>query len=189
MERHGLEAATMEEIAAAAGVAKGTLYLYFQGKEELIQALMSRVGENLLQDLETVLDKSGSSREKLQQVVELLLNYLERERVLFPVYARDSRREERPPQKGRWRSLRELEDTFVSLITRLFTEGIETGEFVPANPRLLAFLFRGLIRAVGYYQMGDSQKSAVREAMPVLLTLLSSGLSRQANSPVEVAST
>jgi len=40
MEDHGLEAVTMEEIALAAGVAKGTIYLYFSGKDELIQALV-----------------------------------------------------------------------------------------------------------------------------------------------------
>ena len=53
LEQRGPEAITMEEIAAAAGVAKGTLYLYFQSKDDLIQALITQVGENILQDLES----------------------------------------------------------------------------------------------------------------------------------------
>jgi AcrR family transcriptional regulator len=190
MERHGLEAATMEEIAASAGVAKGTLYLYFQGREELIQALMSQVGENLLTDLEAILNQSGSPNEKLSHVVVLLLDYLERERVLFPVYARDLQRGPQPePKQGRWRTIREMEEQFVALLTRLFAEGIEAGLFVPANPKLLTFLVRGLVRAVGYYQMMEGEKDAVREALPLLLTLLSSGLSRQVDSPREVVAT
>ena len=36
----------MEEIATAAGVAKGTIYLYFQGKEDLLQDLITQVGEH-----------------------------------------------------------------------------------------------------------------------------------------------
>jgi AcrR family transcriptional regulator len=42
----------MDEIAQAAGVAKGTIYLYFQSKDELIQALLSQVGQALARDLE-----------------------------------------------------------------------------------------------------------------------------------------
>ena len=42
----------MDEIAGAAGLAKGTLYLYFQSKDDLIEALISQVGENILLDLE-----------------------------------------------------------------------------------------------------------------------------------------
>ena len=189
MERHGLEAATMEEIAASAGVAKGTIYLYFQGKEELIQALISQVGENLLQDLEGILERPDSPREKLPQVVSLLLDYLDRERVLFPVYARDLHRGPRPPEKGRWRPLRDMEEKFVQLITRLFAEGIAAGEFIPADPRLLTFFLRGLIRAVGYYQMAEEQQDAIKKALPILLTLLSSGLCQPANSPAEEAPT
>ena len=64
MQSRGVESVTMEEIAATAGVAKGTVYLYFQGKEDLIQALMSQVGKNLIQDLETLLANPGSTQRK-----------------------------------------------------------------------------------------------------------------------------
>jgi AcrR family transcriptional regulator len=181
MERHGLEAVTMEEIAAAAGVAKGTIYLYFQGKEDLILALVSQTGENLLQDLETILAAADSPAAKLEQAVIMLLGYLERERALFPVYARDLQRGERPVRKGGGPHIRELEEKFVARVSRLFAEGIEAGQFIQANPRLLTFLLRGLLRAVGYYQMAAGDKDAVKEALPVFLTLLFSGLRQQTN--------
>ena len=72
-----------------------------------------------------------------------------------------------------------MEEKFVTMVTRLFAEGIEAGQFIPADPRLLTFLLRGMVRAVGYFQVSAGQRKAVQEALPVLLTLLSSGLSRQ----------
>ncbi|MBT8494822.1 MAG: TetR/AcrR family transcriptional regulator; helix-turn-helix transcriptional regulator, partial [Deltaproteobacteria bacterium] len=41
----GLAASTMEQVAAAAEVSKGTLYLYFRSKDELFMALASEVAE------------------------------------------------------------------------------------------------------------------------------------------------
>lgn len=38
--RHGYEAARLDAVAAAAGVAKGTLYLYFPNKAELLKAVI-----------------------------------------------------------------------------------------------------------------------------------------------------
>ena len=37
---HGFEAARLDDVAARAGIAKGTLYLYFQDKEALFEELM-----------------------------------------------------------------------------------------------------------------------------------------------------
>jgi AcrR family transcriptional regulator len=182
MERHGPETATMEEIAAAAGVAKGTVYLYFQSKDELIQALITQVGEHMLADIEAIVAAPGSPPEKIKQVASLLLDYLMRERALFPAYARDMLRGGRDTAKGYWLHLQKMEEKFVTLVTRLFAEGIESGQFIPANPRLLTFLLRGMVRAVGYYQMTEGPEKAVKEALPVLLHLLSSGLTRQPQS-------
>ena len=169
----------MEEIAAAAGVAKGTLYLYFQSKDDLILALITQVGENILRDVEASLQAPGTPPEKLIRMVSVLLEYLNRERLLFPIYARELLRGKRDSREGFWRHYQELEEKFVTLVTSLFAEGIAAGQFIPANPRLLTFLIRGLVRATGYYQKAEGQADAAKEALPVILTLLSSGLIRE----------
>ena len=187
LEQRGPEAMTMEEIAGAAGVAKGTLYLYFQSKDDLILALITRVGENIIQDVEASLEGPGTPPEKLIRMVSVLLEYLNRERLLFPMYARELSRGERESSEGFRRRYQELEEQFVALVTRLFAEGIATGHFIPANPRLLTFLIRGLIRATGYYQKAEGQADAAQEALPVILTLISSGLIREKQSLTEEA--
>jgi AcrR family transcriptional regulator len=187
LDQRGLEAMTMEEIAAAAGVAKGTLYLYFQSKDDLIQALITLVGENILQDVEASLVAPGTPAEKLMRMVTVLLEYLNRERLLFPIYARELLRGERESQEGFRCRYQELEEEFVALVTRLFAEGIAAGQFIPANPRLLTFLIRGLVRATGYYQRAEGQADAAQEALPVILTLLSSGLIREKHTLTEEA--
>jgi AcrR family transcriptional regulator len=187
LEQRGPEAMTMEEIAAVAGVAKGTLYLYFQSKDDLILALITQVGENILQDVEASLEAPGTPPEKLIRMVSVLLEYLNRERLLFPMYARELLRGERESREGFRRRYQELEEKFVTLVTRLFAEGIAAGQFIPANPRLLTFLIRGLVRATGYYQKAEGQADAAKEALPVILTLLSSGLIRENQSLAEDA--
>ena len=46
--RHGVGATTIEQITAGAGVAKGTYYLYFSGKEDILAALRDRFAQQLL---------------------------------------------------------------------------------------------------------------------------------------------
>lgn len=171
-----LEALTMEDIAQAAGVAKGTIYLYFQGKDELIQALLSQVGEVLAQKVEAILASPAAAPEKLQQVVTLFLSHLEEERGLFPVYLRELVRFRSGRQTGLSPKLKELEDRVMGLLVRMFAEGSAEGRFIRADPRLLAHVLKGLVRSVGYFQMSGDRPEAVKEALPVVLRLLFSGI-------------
>ncbi|OGP69513.1 MAG: hypothetical protein A2Y80_06135 [Deltaproteobacteria bacterium RBG_13_58_19] len=185
LEQGGVEGLTMDGIAAAAGVAKGTLYLYFPSKEELIQEMLSQAGENLLAALESLINTPRPPEEKLRQVVTWLLNHLERERVLFPVFMQELRRE-RSGEPGRGRRLQDLEEKIMAKLTGLFAEGIAQGQFIPADPRLFTFLVMGLVRAVGHYQMAAGREGAVKEALPVLSTLIFSGLRQRPHPSEEV---
>ncbi|SMF08765.1 transcriptional regulator, TetR family [Tistlia consotensis] len=51
----GIEATTVEQITVAAGVAKGTFYLQFKTKEELLDALRRRFVERYLVELEVAI--------------------------------------------------------------------------------------------------------------------------------------
>jgi AcrR family transcriptional regulator len=185
LEQGGVDGLTMDGIAAAAGVAKGTLYLYFPSKEELIQELLSQVGNNIITALQVIIKAPLSPEEKLQQVVTWVMHHLARERLLFPVFLRELRRVH-DPVPGRRHRMQEFEEKITALLTDLFAEGIAQGKFIPANPRLLGFILRGLVRAVGHYQMTKGEEAAVKEALPVLLTLLSSGLTPKSPSVGEV---
>src|SRR5262245_17938042 len=48
---HGFEAARLDDVAKRAGVAKGTLYLYFRAKEALFEALVRSAVTPLLEHM------------------------------------------------------------------------------------------------------------------------------------------
>ncbi|MBS0641682.1 MAG: TetR/AcrR family transcriptional regulator [Proteobacteria bacterium] len=74
----GIRAATMEDIAARAGVTKRTLYYYFRSKDDLIAACLDKLGEVERDRFASVLSPSAGSLEA-------------RVRSLFATLARDVR--------------------------------------------------------------------------------------------------
>jgi AcrR family transcriptional regulator len=70
--RQGLRATTMADVAQAAGLAKGTTYLYFSSKDEVLAALRARYHEHYT----AALDVGGASpRERLRRLVVALFAF------------------------------------------------------------------------------------------------------------------
>ena len=69
----GIAAATVDEIATAAELSKGTVYLYFKNKEELIAAVFSR-GMELLQNM--MISSSVHITDPVQKLQSLGKTYL-----------------------------------------------------------------------------------------------------------------
>lgn len=61
----GFDAASMNDITREAGVSKGTIYVYFSGKDELFAAIMERERGRLAQSMQDVLDESSEAEEGL----------------------------------------------------------------------------------------------------------------------------
>jgi AcrR family transcriptional regulator len=72
----GYAAARLDDVAARAGVSKGTLYLYFENKEELFKAVVRENLVSALAEAEHYIERStGSSRELLRTFI---LNWWDR---------------------------------------------------------------------------------------------------------------
>lgn len=71
-EERGFAATRMEDIARSAGVAKGTIYNYFKGKEELLHALAEGIAGVMHRNLENVTSSENEGlplKDRLMKVV------------------------------------------------------------------------------------------------------------------------
>jgi AcrR family transcriptional regulator len=78
----GFTPLTMERVAEAAGVSKGTLYNYFQDKDALILEVIERAFAGLMEAVEHVLTGPGDPGWRLTQAVRLILTGIEERRAL-----------------------------------------------------------------------------------------------------------
>jgi AcrR family transcriptional regulator len=67
IRHHGYSKATMSEIAREAGVGKGTAYLYFRSKREIMLALVDKTNRKITDDLERIAASPKPPRERLRE--------------------------------------------------------------------------------------------------------------------------
>ena len=83
--RKGFYATRVSEIAKAAGVADGTIYLYFKNKDDVLVSIFEDRITKLIAVLRAEVEKAGAFEDKLRRVVELQLGLLEGQRDLAEV--------------------------------------------------------------------------------------------------------
>src|SRR4051794_15810255 len=83
ISRKGMAAATMQEIAHEAGVAKGTIYLYFRDREELVEKTFETAIAQLHGRLDRALDADGTFEEKLRSLLTAQFAFFSENREFF----------------------------------------------------------------------------------------------------------
>ncbi len=78
--RHGLAGATVSQIARAADVAKGTVYLYFRSKDEIVRQLVDDALAELHRDTVPLLAEPGTVVDKLRRFIDAELAFFDRHR-------------------------------------------------------------------------------------------------------------
>jgi AcrR family transcriptional regulator len=79
----GFEAATMREIARAAGVAVGAAYYYFDSKDALVMAFYEQAQDEMAPALERILTESRSFEQRIRGIVDQKLEYFAPNRILL----------------------------------------------------------------------------------------------------------
>ncbi|HEY3329460.1 MAG TPA: TetR/AcrR family transcriptional regulator [Capsulimonadaceae bacterium] len=69
---YGIKKTTIDEIASDAGVGKGTVYLYFDSKEDVAIAIMAKYKEDtLITQAEIARDRNRAAEDRIREVVKL----------------------------------------------------------------------------------------------------------------------
>ncbi len=131
-------AATMQDIADESGIAKGTLYLYFKDRDELLQRVSEGALSQLLERLEGVFSQGLSFEETIRELVVTKLRFFEERRDLYRVHF-ELRYPHGPGQEcnPRTKAPPAEKQMYVERLTRYFEQALDATE---EAPRLAMFL-------------------------------------------------
>ena len=121
----GFDGAKVSDIARAASVAEGTVYLYYKNKQDLLAGVVGRFWTQLTLGAEAAIEPDATTREQLEQLGRYHLNsILDQFEVVSLTYRA------RPQQEQDLDQVRE----YVSVFDRIMQRGVDRDEFTKHTP-------------------------------------------------------
>jgi len=171
--RKGYFSARMADIAKAASVADGTIYLYFEGKEHLLISIFDDVLSSFISQLKEEIEDAGDPITKLGIMLRLHLETLAHDRSLAHVLQIETR------HTRQFMSLltRGRLGEYLDLIRAIIEEGQEVGVFRrDLSPGLVTNIVFGAVdELVNSWLLAEESWDLVRLHAP-LMDLLSHGM-------------
>lgn len=138
----GFFAAQVADIAKRAGIAAGTVYLYFRGKDDLLLSLFDRTMRDAIREGREALDGIDHPADRLRRIARLHLERLGRDRDLAVVFQVELRQSTKFMARLSATQLRD----YLGLIRDTIADGQARGVFRPQVPATLgAKIFFGAL--------------------------------------------
>lgn len=155
----------LDDIAAAAKVGKGTLYIYFKSKQSLYLSLIHASFSRLLEELQASAVAELPPRDALSQIVHRLVAFASSHSEFFELL--------RTVQEHQRRPLAAMRRRLVGLIERSLRRGIRNGIWSDPRPRLTAVVIPGMVRSAMLHGPRDMAPPVISSH---ILELLERGL-------------
>ena len=162
----------IDEVAARAHVGKGTIYRYFQTKEDLFFAAILHSFDELSAALAVSLERETSPVRRLERIAREVLSFSWERRDLFALLLSDERRF---PQREE--ELQKRREAISRLVQEAILEGIRRREFRGIDARVGAELFRGMLRAATWL---PRREETLDELVSEIVGIFTRGIERDA---------
>lgn len=165
---HGVDGTTMNRVAAAANVAKSSLYDYFSSKDELLEFVSERIAVPFLEDLEQIVRTESSAPKKLAAILRSAFAHVTEHQAILRLLV-ESNQERLLKTRSRPRLLQAF--------TTIFEQGIREGSFRPHNPEHTGRMFLGCLAELFELQATNAPEEIARDYVEALIHMSLRGLS------------
>ena len=145
--RQGYANTMVDDIATQAGIAKGTLYLYFPSKEEIYLAALLEEARQLDADSRAAMSAAATWRDKLRAYMQVRLRYFETHQDFLRIYMTEFR--------GMCMQGKPLSVEFIHLVhegevqlAQMVAVAAARGEIRPVDPELAALTVSDMARGL-----------------------------------------
>jgi len=175
--KNGFYATRVSEIAKAASVADGTIYLYFKNKDDVLVTIFEEGIERLLTILREVAESDEPFENRIQRIIELQLGLMEEQRDLAEVITVNLRQSSRLLKQY----ATPLFMQYIDVIADVVRAGQEEGTFrKDLNPRVVARCLFGAIDAILLtWALGEGDAPALRKAATHCASMFLEGLRKR----------
>ena len=170
--RRGMTAATMQEIAEEAGVAKGTIYLYFKDRDALVDKTFERAVTELLKRIDAALATPGTLEQKLRASLEAKFSYFQEHREFFRLY-----HSLRYPE-GKRRTQKQYDEQLGRMASML-EDAMQRGEIRRVDSKRLALIITEAISAVIIRRVVEENPPSVSADIDLLMDTILDGIRSQ----------
>jgi AcrR family transcriptional regulator len=137
----GYHSTSMQDLADALGMQKGSLYYYIESKEELLRRLLERATSFLTSQIDEIYASDLPPAEKFRWALEnhaaMMMDHLD----LVAVYLQEYRN--LPPE--RLEEALAVRKHYEQVLMQIVNDGITAGDFRPTNVKMAVFGFLGMV--------------------------------------------
>lgn len=119
----GFHQATISQIAREAGVADGTIYLYFKNKGDIMVNFFGYKTKQVFGRFREEVDKADNARDKLRLLIKRHLEEFQRDRSMAILYQTETRRFSRMCEE----QIREMSKMYLDLVSEIVERGQDEG--------------------------------------------------------------
>jgi len=172
----GFFTAQVADVARAAGVAAGTVYLYFRGKDDLLTSIFERTMKEAIAEGRRSVERLEDPLDRLREIARLHLGRLGRDRALAIVFQIELRQSTKFMERFSATQLRE----YLGIIRDVIAQGQTTGAFRrQINPTLAAKLFFGGLDEMATNWILSRRKYSLVSEADAIVDLFVGGMGRR----------
>jgi len=171
--RKGFHDATIDDVAREAGVAKGTVYLYFESKQEIYLAALRDGIETLIQEMRAEAAKAGPADVRLKGLIGVKVAFFDKHRDFFHIFHSEFGRAER--------SMTECKDLYfeqAKIVEHVLIAGVKEGLLRPVNTKKTAFAITDLTRGIAIQRVLGWSKTGLQQEIEFLFGFVWKGISK-----------
>lgn len=181
--RKGISGASMQEIADEAGVAKGTLYLYFRSQQELLDAAVDQALTELLAKVDLAFTSDGPFPQRLEMLIRSHLEFLAENADLFQIHLATKYPEGADPSATRCdRASREQYQIYMGRLTSFLAAAIEEGEIRHGDPRRIAMFVQEGMVAILFDRLNEPAPPPIEEDVAWIAEVILRGIATDQGS-------
>lgn len=151
--KNGYNGATMDAIAADAGVAKGTLYYHFESKEEIFKYIIQEGMNIVKKEIEDIANNEQDALSKLRVLCKTQLGLVYEIKDFFRVIM-----SQLWGQETRHQELRNAINSYILYIQKYLDDAIKEGFIKNGDTYSMAYALFGTVCSLAVYELTNGDK-------------------------------